>query len=665
MIQAGAYKLNEQEQGSVNQIARGVHVFVFDLFNRLTISTFATLCVFSLLTNSGSSTPLRNLIPFVLFLLGVITLASWNRFSRNPVFRALEGIAATFLVVLSLLKTDSTGRYPDLWLGFGVVPTAVVFGLSTYYLTNWRFGSSAKIWQTVGRVKRTIVIVALIAYAPLFIQPSYGLLNLGDTTYHVFDELLAPMTGKFPYFDYSPQYSALFGWILQPLGMTRISPGLTMNLVVVFCNVCICLIPVIMVSLMKKVSQGQAATSLLLCFVSFWCMSGPWNGSSIQIKEFATFSRYLPLILCAWLFTRIFNEAKGSALALKSGVLGIAVGLAVLNNPETGVVVLLAIGGALIVPLFQRSIDKRIVVSGLCGLVLPVSLYVGAGFLLKKFFLWESFQGIRLGGSNLYEFSELTFLGPHLLAISIGLTALIVGIANQLKGETIDGRRLLAALQVFSGITVLVLFLKFFFRPIIQGVPQFYVPVFLAGFLVVTDAGLKHARRLRNRSRSVIVLLPLSIVATIPVGALIQMPNPIDELRRIISDRSSDTTWSSFPGRPSDAWTPNSINRINDDLLVRVEDLATDLGWPAESVMYFGIHGNVVELTTSVKNGLGIPAPESMRFGGNQLLLACLPIERQLPRFVISYDTDFPCLGYQISDVLPMSEKYRIYELND
>ena len=343
-------------------------------------------------------------------------------------------------------------------------------------------------------------------------------------------------------------------------------------------------------------------------------------------------------------------------------MLGLAVGLAVLNSPETGIVLLISISGALIIPLLKRSIEQRIVLYGLCGLVFSVTVYVITGLLLTKHFLLESFIGIRLGGSSLYEFSKLTSLGPHLLAISIGLTALIAGIANQLKGAGTDRGQLIGALQVFSGITVLLLFLKFFFRPIIQGVPQFYVPVFLAGFLVVVDSGLNHSHRLRRKRRSRIVLLPLSVVAFVPLAALIQMPNPMDELRRITSDHSSDTTWSSFPGRPSDSWTIDSINRVNNDLLRRVGEQAGELGWPTESVMYFGIHGNVVELTTSVKNGLGIPAPESMRFGGNQLLLACLPIERLRPRFVITYDTDFPCSGYQLSNASSESAKFKIHE---
>jgi hypothetical protein len=159
-----------------------------------------------------------------------------------------------------------------------------------------------------------------------------------------------------------------------------------------------------------------------------------------------------------------------------------------------------------------------------------------------------------------------------------------------------------------------------------------------------------------------LVKFPLLLITLIPVGALLQVSNPIDEVRRITEDHLGETDWSTSPGRPVDGWTVDHLNLTYDELFLEVKRLFESLRLSEEEVMYFGYHGNTVELNTGIKNGIGIPSPESIRFGGNQVRLACAPISQNLPIAVIVYDTEFPCDGYQRYPVTGVKEIFRVFK---
>jgi hypothetical protein len=155
-------------------------------------------------------------------------------------------------------------------------------------------------------------------------------------------------------------------------------------------------------------------------------------------------------------------------------------------------------------------------------------------------------------------------------------------------------------------------------------------------------------------------MLPILFVSALPLAALWQFPNPQDELRRISGRYTNTTNWSSTPGRVSDGWSPNAL-KIYDDLFINTAVLARKLEYQNSSVGYFGIFGHTVELLTGVDNVLGIPAPESLRFGSSQEKLACMPVNDRMPHFVIVYASPFPCTHYRL-DSTNSTDKFFVYQ---
>lgn len=616
---------------------------IYETFTISSILVFFTLSCYSIAVRSESGAGALRSISLVLIFAAILLGVARQRFSWSGAVSRIGAIGSMVIVLLSMLATDSTNRYPDLWSGFGFIATLATLGATVYVKSalsrKLRFQKTLAAWGPR---------IVLLFYVPVFIQPPYGLLNLGDTTYHVLDEMLAPMVGRFPYFDYSPQYTALFGWPLWPLQFLPVSPATKMVAVIVACNIFLALIPLFAVLTVRMVLPRVNTIVLTLGIVSVWCVSGPYNGSSTQLKEFVTFGRYLPFVLVIWLFSRTLSKDISARTTRDVVVAGGMLGIAVVNNLETGAVISCAIVGASIVPVIRNNLSIFWAVKAIAAAFTVVVLYFGVGIALHGFPAWESFVGIRLVWSSLYEFSRLENFGPHVIVLSVSVTALAIGVRQQLQVPRGNPMTFPAWLQIVCGMSTLLLFTKYFFRPIPQSVPQFFIPAIMSAMVLFADRKVDTHNSGNGRVKLNTKTLPLLFVACIPIGAITQIPNPLDETVRIFEDHSGETDWSSSPGRPVDGWTIASINRTYDNLFEQVNELALESSFSLGAVMYFGMHGNAVELVTGVKNGLGIPAPESLRFGGNQNRLACVLIDEKNPNYVIVYRTTFPCAGYQL-----------------
>jgi hypothetical protein len=155
-------------------------------------------------------------------------------------------------------------------------------------------------------------------------------------------------------------------------------------------------------------------------------------------------------------------------------------------------------------------------------------------------------------------------------------------------------------------------------------------------------------------------MLPMLFVAALPLAALWQFPDPKDELRRISGQYVNTTNWSTITGRVSDGWSPTAL-KIYDDFITETSTLAARLESDGSRVGYFGIFGHTLELLTGVDNVLGIPAPESLRFGSSQEELACMPVDNRMPHFVIVYASPFPCSHYRL-DSTSSTDKFLVYQ---
>jgi len=199
-------------------------------------------------------------------------------------------------------------------------------------------------------------------------------------------------------------------------------------------------------------------------------------------------------------------------------------------------------------------------------------------------------------------------------------------------------------LAITTGLWMLALLAKYllFGHPV--ALPPLFPGSFIIAGLLIGEIQITPLSRetLTNR----MLALPLVFLAALPVGALWHAPDPRDELRRISGNYVGRTDWSRVPGRPSDGWTQEALSSAYGDFIGETERVAQNIDPNNDSIGYFGIFGHTVELLTGVNNVLGIPAPESLRFGVSQEKLACIPVDQKQPEYVLVFGSDFPCTGY-------------------
>jgi hypothetical protein len=142
--------------------------------------------------------------------------------------------------------------------------------------------------------------------------------------------------------------------------------------------------------------------------------------------------------------------------------------------------------------------------------------------------------------------------------------------------------------------------------------------------------------------------LPMMILLVLPFAAVLQMPNPIEEAKRV-SGHARHANWTSNPLRsPADGWTPDILRQQGtlhypQSWLTAIEEYARLNASTIQNTGYFGYMGNTVELITGIENLTGISGPEHMRFGVDFEKWACSPIEREKPHTLIVFGAVVPC----------------------
>lgn len=100
-----------------------------------------------------------------------------------------------------------------LWLGFGpfVLLLALIFSNFIFNILEWK--SLKPVWKYV---IGSILMINLILVAPSFWQSSKTVID-ADHSEYVINELIAPLTGHWPYSNFIPQYQSFYGFFLKPL----------------------------------------------------------------------------------------------------------------------------------------------------------------------------------------------------------------------------------------------------------------------------------------------------------------------------------------------------------------------------------------------------------------------------------------------------------------
>lgn len=631
------------------------------IVNGSIVLTSLLVIVFALLRPNGSMIGARisELIPLsdsrlqllvlpILATLGLVIRRIDQILANQVLFDISLGIFALVIVVSNAMVRQPHSTYPGFWSGFGSVPTAIalVLSLSLALLPAQPIAPLLR-----GELTRilTLVLFPLLLVSPallLFVQPPNGLINLGDATYHVLDELLAPATGSLPYGEYTPQYSGVLGWILFPLRVLPMSGDSLLTVTLWMGNLMNLATALLVVSICRLMLPRLRRVPVFVAFVALWTACGPELGYSTQIREFSQFGRFLPSLVALLLVTQSVRNESPKQMRIRAVIAGGGLAFATLNSADHGLTLSLAVLATL--GLLWRSKQVSTLVLTRIYMAFMMSL-LGYGMILyvsAQPLSLRSYLGLRVEAvsNQVYDNSWLVSLGPHILILFIPMSL----IALSSKGDRLYSSQRSRATQQFFAVAVstwlIILLGKYLMSPLAVGLRYQFIPAFLGGIGILSflDFSSLSLSSISTRIR----WIPMLFVASLTFGSLYPFPNVSDEVRRISGRFTNTNDWSTTPGRPADGWTRVSINDAEYGLVTEVQTQRDRYAQRGLSVAYFGAFGKTIEVLTGTKSVLGLAAAESLRFGTAQARLACVPVTRFKPDVIITYVSELPCPGY-------------------
>ena len=592
-----------------------------------------------------------------LIFLGGIAISRLSIQKCQRTLTNLFALGAITALVLAMIPDSDLGLNLEFWSGFGTIPTVLALVSAVGVCVHSYHGAFYARYRSIGnKVWLILPWACTILYLPIFIQPENGLLNFGDTSYHVVDEVLAPYSGRLPYSDYSPQYVGLWGWLIYPLKIFNLDAKSMMVAVIVLCNVFGLLLPLLSALILKRIYPRIRTVTLLATCLTTCFASSRLNGSSTILKEFGITGRLAPTLASLY-FATFMTTSGHSKRLIYTVATGLTAAFSLLNNADIG----LAFTGTLMIvtivaAAFGNVTWRQVRVLGL-SFTLATATYLALGLVSGRPFDIASYLGLRLENPReLYGSFSFHAFGAHLLLFGIAIAGLAFGLQGMFAANRIRINFPTAFISLVTSVFLIISLFRFSIRPIPAGVSSTAIIAFIPGAVLAIE-GLKGFSA-SNIRLTLLQRFAVALFSTIPVGAFWQFSNPIDELRRISGNHVGESDWSSTPGRIVDGYSIEALSTPT-DFMGEVESASRRID-PSSKIGYFGIHGHTVQLITGVQSVIGIPAPESLRFGKSQELLACKPITLNNVDFVIVYGTEFPCSDF-VSDAALSNDRISVY----
>lgn len=589
----------------------------------------------------------HGLLRAVLVVLLVAALSVGVLVSLRKVWQQFE-LALSIVAAVSVSACFAHVRawkYPELWSGFGSTFVGIL-GLCavSFLMSPSRFVSPMK---RVIQISLLPSLVIVVFYVPLMLQPTYALLNFGDTTYHVLEEFMAPwVSGNFPLFNFSAQYGSMLGYLFWPVKLVF---GESILAAVISLNLLNALVPVISLYVLRKIRISNYPIWQLLGLLSLWLVSGPYGGSSTQIAEAGGAARLVPSLAAVAASSAILSDRNRSNMRIRIGwaCAGLLASLAALNNADLGLGVFIAI-------LLTHAI--RWVCQGFSAIeFLSFTYPIVCSFAL--FLAWPGFStgpkerlalwiGIRTAPERMYErLDVVSYIPASLFAALVGVAIVstvmrIVGFKRSRGLRHLEGNEYITFLIAIWSLFFLG---KFYFGGAIQGVPQMFVPAFLLGWAILSRVNwsLKESCSYSYRLRK---LLVPSLLMLAPIASLGFASDPRDEWKRLIIHQGQTTDWSRVLGRPNDVYSRNQ-NPIPNGVALDVRGIAEKLRNGGSHVGYFGYLGSTMTALTGVESVFSMTAIESMRFADFESIV-CTKIRSTTFDEVLVWLARFPCDGY-------------------
>lgn len=465
------------------------------------------------------------------------------------------GISATLISILGIVGVEQHDPINGvvlsnrLWLGFGPFVLVLAILLSCYIFTILEWKSLKKIWKVVFA---SAFFINLLLVIPSFWQSSKTVID-ADHSEYVINEMIAPLTGHWPYSNFIPQYQSFYGFLLKPfansMNAEQISNasliGLTMT-----SYLTIALGVLVAWQALDKRSIFLAV-GLIVPFTAltqFPHREG-YLGSIASLLSGVSIRVFPGLLLLVLLIQvmKIYRERQVIARYLYLGLIGIVAGLVSWQSQDFGIAA--AITALLVVTLAgsTKLIDIKSLASMTVGFIPGFAIYpilaASAGHSVNfNYFLFFARQfGSGFGSERIRTLGPVVIILPLIvfLVVSHGIYLYKAKTAAPSASDNF-----LNSLIGFSfGVWSFAGFTYYLNRSYASGQMQILflsvaialsasIGIFLKSNTINIPKGFLFSTSNR-RNANFGWILPLALIFSLPISTLILSPNPKIEMARI------------------------------------------------------------------------------------------------------------------------------------
>lgn len=574
----------------------------------IVLSLVASLCVYFILRPSMN-----------------VPLTCVARYTKSR-FSFVNSCAVTLILLLAHFgslhrwRTDTFGeRFLD---GFGAGPAIAAVGLAV--LTD-----RAKITFGVLRprpFKRVFRwAFSLVAIIILLPQTLIFGRQIGSNREYVivFNEYASTSSNLRPFWDFVPTYTSLAAVVVEPL-LKLVSEERILDVLVGFH---------IALSVILLVGATWLATRILQCHWSLALLAtavliSPRRHNDLAqgfLPSTSAPGRYILPVIALLALSFFFKNSRPRISQVL--VVGITLGLALVNNADMG----LPLTVAAVVAMGIKTFFDRGVFHNLVGPVLVAILtftvvlhFLGGGHVIESFKLWSLFIRSRSAGGYI---EAVPMFGVHQFALALHAAAIVFGILlmRSTKRSAGDFTRFSALMCLTLGLFGFTTFPYF----LGQNGPTFvggvlWLPLILTAFAIV-GALYNFSRNQRDVADGATIepgqnsfkLVSLGL-AVLTFCSVMFVPDPQDSVG--IHFRHNRPVWSSQVF-------------LEDPVIQELRQIA--LVGPVDSdVAYYGEYGNLISLILKLKTVYGVHDPMIAYSSRESVNATCAPLTVHNPRVV-------------------------------
>ena len=540
----------------------------------------------------------------------------------------------TFLILLVSLCWKTLYR-PDLpqvmWEGFG--KSVAAFSCAIVFIA---IAVRKKPLANPNRVSKKLEFVLklsvsaflLISYLPSVINTPHGITSVGAMRWSL-NELLAPITGKFPLANFTSQYSSLLGFPLLAFEW-MLSNSQIVFVALMYVNFLVVSQFLLMGLIVKKVLPSVPYIYCLFasCSISLVQYSANREFSSTIVSALtATPSRtFLPIV---GLITLIYwNDKSTRRLAIATGSICM---LTAINNLEFGLWFGATVTALVVWSHFSKNeyFNRNSIPFFYLSLISTLSVYLlsarifGGSFDLRRYLVFvRAFGKNEFGSIPMPKFGLYVFIFS-ILAISASIALKTSG-WMRLKPKSSQESNAAVIVGVVVGLWSSFSLLYYAGRSTNAGQLQIFLiplPIAIAAIIQLCSHNNNqiHLRKLFFNSPLILLLL-----CSLPLSSVLQAPNPRNEFDRFTHGKY--------------AWSIDSVKNTPEGFAIS-EFVTSNID---QRIGYFGRYGNLVELALPITNASSVNYPFDLWMSPLIEDIACKDISKAKFEIIIVPQEDLP-----------------------